>query len=74
MLFNSKGYEIGSLAKNKIQDIFNIVRLEPQFGNGRYVRNLYEKAVNNQAMRLSSDMDLTKEDLITIIDTDIERV
>lgn len=74
MLFKSKGYEIDSLAKNKLQDIFNIVRLEPQFGNGRYVRNLYEKAVNNQAMRLSSDMNLTREHLITIIDTDIERV
>lgn len=74
MLFNSKGYEIDSLAKEKLQGIFNSVRFEPQFGNGRYVRNLYEKVVNNQAMRLSSDMDLTKEELITIIDTDIERV
>lgn len=74
MLFNSKGYEIDSLARNKLQDIFNVIRLEPQFGNGRYVRNLYEKAVNNQAMRLSSDLDLTKEDLISITDTDIQRV
>ena len=38
------------------------------------MRNLYEKSVNNQSMRLSSDMDLTKEELITIIDSDIERV
>ena len=74
MLFKSKGYEIDSLAKDKLKDIFDIVRLEAQFGNGRYVRNLYEKAVNNQAMRLSTDMDLTKEDLITIIDSDIERL
>jgi len=74
MLFKSKGYEIDSLAKDKLKDIFDIVRLEAQFGNGRYVRNLYEKAVNNQAMRLSTDMDLTKEDLTTIVDTDIERL
>ncbi|GAA0777753.1 hypothetical protein GCM10008908_33410 [Clostridium subterminale] len=74
MLFKSKGYEIDSLAKDKLKDIFDIVRLEAQFGNGRYVRNLYEKAVNNQAMRLSTDMDLTKADLITIIDSDIERL
>ncbi len=74
MLFNSKGYEISPSAKNKLEDIFSEMRIEPQFGNGRYVRNLYEKAVNNQAMRLSSDMDLTKEELITIVDTDIERM
>lgn len=74
MLFKSKGYEIDSLAKDKLKDILDIVRLEAQFGNGRYVRNLYEKAVNNQAMRLSTDMDLTKEDLTTIVDTDIERL
>jgi len=74
MLFKSKGYEIDSLAKDKLKDVFDIVRLEAQFGNGRYVRNLYEKAVNNQAMRLSTDMDLTKDDLITIIDSDIERL
>ncbi|MBW6410138.1 AAA family ATPase [Clostridium weizhouense] len=74
MLFEDNGYEIHSSAKNKLKDIFDAVRLEPQFGNGRYVRNLYEKAVNNQAVRLSSDMDLTKEELITIVDTDIERV
>ncbi|WP_346888916.1 AAA family ATPase [Clostridium sp. UBA1056] len=74
MLFKSKGYEMDSLSKNKLKDIFDIVRLEAQFGNGRYVRNLYEKTVNNQAMRLSTDMDLTKEDLITIVDSDIERL
>ncbi|WP_434305710.1 AAA family ATPase [Clostridium botulinum] len=74
MLFKSKGYELNLLAKNKLKDIFNVVRLESQFGNGRYVRNLYERAINNQAMRLSTDMDLTKEELVTIIDTDIERV
>lgn len=74
MLFKSKGYEIDSLAKNKLQAIFDAVRVEPQFGNGRYVRNLFERAVNNQAMRLSTDMDLTKEELTTIADTDIERV
>ena len=74
ILFESKGYEINSEAKNKLKEIFSVVKEEKQFGNGRYVRNLYEKAVNNQAMRLSTDMDLTKEELITIIDTDIERV
>lgn len=73
-LFRNKGYEINEDSKNKLIDIFDKVRFESQFGNGRYVRNLYERAINNQAMRLSTDMDLTKEELITVIDTDIERV
>lgn len=73
-LFSSKGYEIKSNAKVKLKNIFDEVRNDSQFGNGRYVRNIFEKAVNNQAMRLSTEGKFTKEDLITIIDSDIERV
>jgi SpoVK/Ycf46/Vps4 family AAA+-type ATPase len=74
MQFKSKGYELDLDAKNKVKDILDKARLDKQFGNGRYVRNLFEKSVNNQAMRLSTDTDLTKEELITIVDSDIERV
>lgn len=74
LFFKNKGYELEAKAQKKLQEILAAARLEPQFGNGRYVRNLFEKAVNNQALRLNSDMDLTKEELITITDADIERV
>ncbi len=74
MFFKDKGYELDSKAKVKIKEILSIARQEPHFGNGRYVRNLFEKAVNNQALRLSTDEDLSKEDLITITDEDIEGV
>lgn len=74
LFFKYKGYELEAQAKCKLQEILTIAKLEPQFGNGRYVRNLFEKAVNNQALRLSSDTDLTKEELVTITDADIERV
>ncbi|BCN29869.1 AAA family ATPase [Anaeromicropila herbilytica] len=74
LLFNNKGYELDEKAKVKLMDIFNQIKSEPQFGNGRYVRNVYERAVNNQALRLSSDMDLTKQELMTILDTDIMRI
>lgn len=33
------------------------------FGNGRYVRNLFEKTIQNQAIRLSSKPDITTEEL-----------
>ncbi len=72
--FGSKGYELDPKAASKLQNILAVARETAQFGNGRYVRNLFEKAVNNQALRLSTDEDLTKEDLVTIIASDIEEV
>ena len=41
------------------------------FGNGRFVRNKFEKAVENQALRLSSIDHPTKEQLITLELTDV---
>lgn len=74
LLIKNKGYGLSTEARIKLMDILADAKQDPQFGNGRYVRNVFEKAVNNQAMRLSTDTDLTKEDLITIIEADIERV
>ena len=36
---------------------------DKNFGNGRYVRNLFEKTIQNQAMRLSSQPNITAEAL-----------
>ena len=46
---------------------------EEDFGNGRYVRNLFEQAKMNQASRLlEKDFDaIKKEDVITITEDDI---
>jgi len=41
------------------------------FGNGRFVRNKFEKAVENQSLRLSSIDHPTKEQLITLELTDV---
>ena len=72
--FKSKGYKLEDVAKIKLKNILTEASKEPQFGNGRYVRNLFERAVNNQALRLITDDDLTKEELTTIEEADIERV
>ena len=37
---------------NKVTPIFNAARLDPAFGNGRYVRNVFEQAKMKQASRL----------------------
>ena len=41
------------------------------FGNGRYVRNLFEKAVENHAMRISEIESPTVEQLTTLTLHDI---
>ena len=43
------------------------------FGNGRFVRNLFEKTVENQANRLSSKADVTSETLALIEKVDIQK-
>ena len=54
--------------------IFDEVQGTSDFGNGRYVRNLFEKAVRNQAVRLEKIDNLTKEDLMTIEESDVSKV
>ena len=74
LFFKSKGYELSPQAQTKLEEILSEAKKDAQFGNGRYVRNVFERAINNQALRLSNDVKLTKEQLITITDEDIERV
>ncbi|MDR1460279.1 MAG: AAA family ATPase [Campylobacteraceae bacterium] len=73
-LYNSKSYVLDGKAFDKLKTIFTEVKSRARFGNGRYVRNIFEKSINNQALRLSTDNDLTKEELTTILDADIERI
>ncbi|PKL24792.1 MAG: AAA family ATPase [Spirochaetae bacterium HGW-Spirochaetae-3] len=46
-------------------------RRDKYFGNGRLVRNLFERALENQANRLSSYPELTQSLLSTIEETDL---
>ena len=45
---------------------------DPRFGNGRFVRNLFETAVERQAIRLASEKDLNKEQLMTLTLADLD--
>jgi len=59
-------------AKRKAIDIFNDVYMERDYGNGRYARNLLEKAIMNQASRLVtiSEKDIDKENLFILKEED----
>jgi len=43
------------------------------FGNGRYVRNLFEAAVERQSMRLAKSADMSKESLMTLTMEDVDQ-
>jgi SpoVK/Ycf46/Vps4 family AAA+-type ATPase len=55
--------------------IFDKARLTDDFGNGRYVRNLIERAIKNQSLRLSEAndnlADISKKELFMLIREDI---
>lgn len=44
---------------------------DKNFGNGRFVRNLFEKTIQNQAIRLSNVHNVSKEELSLIIAEDL---
>lgn len=60
-------------AFDKLQKALDAARQSGDFGNGRYVRNLFEQAKMNQATRLlEKDFDdITTEDITTITAEDI---
>lgn len=67
------GYKIDTKAKRKLSTLLKKATEEQDesFGNGRYVRNLFERVIRNQALRLTTvKEELTKEQLITLCSED----
>lgn len=74
LIASDKGVKLSDDAMKKLENIFESVVFTEDFGNGRFVRNIIEKAKMTQAGRLVS-MDLseiTDEDIVTLCETDIE--
>ena len=74
LIAEKKGISIHSSAYEKLHSIFEMVRHESDFGNGRYVRNLIEKSKMSQAERLlAMDFDkITEKDVVTLYTEDIK--
>lgn len=66
-------YKIIDDAKNKLSTLFAAAYngRDKSFGNGRFVRNIFEKVMERQANRIASVAELTDEVLITITTEDI---
>lgn len=73
-LYAEQGYVLSVDGKTALREKIEVARENKQFGNGRYVRNVFEKSLNNQALRLSAQSDYTKESLTVITEYDIKEV
>ena len=62
---NSNGYTVDESTLSEMQVVFDKMYEErvEHFGNARTVRNMFERAINNQANRLVLDDNITNEEL-----------
>lgn len=75
LMIDEKGFCVTEDAIKEVHYIFEKVRNIDDFGNGRYVRNLMERAVRQQSVRLLSlrknPDDIPKEEIFQITKEDI---
>ncbi len=74
LIARKSGFKLAEGVREKLAEVFDIAKTSADFGNGRYARNVIEKARMAQASRLVR-MDLeniVKDELITIRAEDIE--
>ena len=74
-MIRERGFWVTDAAIKEAHYIFEKVRNTDNFGNGRYVRNLIDRALQNQAVRLLSDGKdasvIKKDELFQITKNDI---
>jgi SpoVK/Ycf46/Vps4 family AAA+-type ATPase len=71
MISKKNGMRIDHDARIKLEKAFDLALTNTDFGNGRYVRNMFEQAKMNQASRLlEKDFDSITADEITTITAD----
>ena len=66
-------YELSSEAETALEELFSelYAARDESFGNGREVRNIFEKAVSRQATRIASLDSPTDEQVMTLEKEDI---
>ena len=73
-MYSAQGYVLNHKGKRVLREHLAVAKQDKHFGNGRYVRNVFERSLNNQALRLSIETNLSKDALITITEDDIREV
>lgn len=76
MMIKDRGFSVTEEAVKKARNIFEKARFMDNFGNGRYVRNLIEHAVQNQSIRLltarENAEDIRKKELFLLTGDDVD--
>ena len=74
LVASKNNYSLTEGAECKARDIFKTASLSKDFGNGRFVRNLFENATMKKALRLSSSLDdfISDTELLTLREEDFE--
>nr|WP_191556962.1 stage V sporulation protein K [Metabacillus idriensis] len=73
-MMNEREYTFSKEAEWKLRDHLNMIKTNmapAKFSNGRYVRNVIEKSIRSQAMRLLSADQYQRDDLVTIKSQDL---
>ena len=71
LISRKNGMKIDKDARHKLEKAFDVAKANEDFGNGRYVRNIFEQAKMNQASRLlEKDFESITADEITTITAD----
>lgn len=75
-MLKAREYRLTSAARKRLTALLK-GRLEsgdPNFGNARHVRNVIERAIRRQAVRLVKQSTVTRDDLVLITEADFEEV
>ena len=66
-------YELNNQAKMLVREwlLEKLEKKDKNFSNGRLVRNLFDEVITNQAIRLSNQTEISKQDLVMLTERDI---
>ena len=72
LMAENNNYTLTEDAEWKAREIFKVASLKKDFGNGRFVRNLFEKATMKKALRLSGSLieSISDTELMTLSEED----
>ncbi|QHT62689.1 AAA family ATPase [Paenibacillus lycopersici] len=70
-LYKEQAYQLEPDTVAKLRRILDVDRKQPNFGNARHVRNIFEKSLRRQAIRIQKSNNFSKEALTTIKAADI---
>jgi len=76
LMLSRREYRLTDGARRRLRDILEqkVRAQDPNLGNARMVRNIIERAIRRQAVRLVRRAHVTREDLVLITEADIEEV